>query len=133
MGMPFFHATLRRHLPSINRHGLGARGHGQNWPGCAAGAYLSTHPAVCIAVMLEHYIQFGEAGSVPSEHLKEICILVIDDSRVEVSRLAQDPQSERSDSLIYAGVIDVAGMPVIDVETALAFEAVEDYPGAIHC
>ncbi|AOG03325.1 hypothetical protein BSY19_4805 (plasmid) [Bosea sp. RAC05] len=78
--------------------------------------------------MIEHYIQFGEPGSVPAEHLKEICILVIDDSRVDADRLAQDPQAERKDSLIYAGVIDVAGMPVIDIEAALAFEAEEDYP-----
>ena len=119
--MPYFHATLRRHLPSILRHGLGDRGHGQNWPGIAAGTYLATHPAVCISVMLEQYIEFGDAGSVPAEHLAEICVIVIDDSRVRKELLAQDPQTDHPNSLIYAGIIDVSGMPVLGTEEALAF------------
>lgn len=118
--MPFFHATFCRHLPSIRRVGLGADGHGANWPGCAGGVYLATNPAVCVSVMLEHYLAFGDPNSVPSDHLNEICVIVIDDARVRPDLLGADPQASRSDSLIYTGVIDVSGMPVLGVEEALA-------------
>ena len=118
--MPYFHATFRQQLPSIRRDGLGAKGHGANWPGCAAGVYLATNPAVCVSVMLEHYLAFGDPKSVPSEHLCEICVVVIDDARVRPDLLGADPQASRSDSFIYTGVIDVSGMPVLGVEEALA-------------
>lgn len=119
--MPYFHATLRQHLPSILRHGLGDRGHGQNWPGCTAGTYLSRRPAICVAVMIEQYLAFGTPDSVPREHLEDLCVIVIDDSRVRKELLSQDPQTDHPDSLIYAGVIDVSGLPVLGAEQALAF------------
>ncbi|BCB21952.1 hypothetical protein [Bosea sp. ANAM02] len=118
--MPFFHATFRKHLNSIRRHGLGADGHGTNWPGCAAGVYLAAHPAICVSVMLEHYLAYGDPSSVPSEHLDEICVIVVDDSRVRSDRLLADPQTSRSDSFVYSGVIDISGLPVLGVEEALA-------------
>ncbi len=75
---------------------------------------------VCVSVMLEHYLAFGETDSVPSEHLDEICVIVIDDARVRPELLGPDPQVSRPDSFVFRGSIDVSGMPVLGVEEALA-------------
>lgn len=112
--MPFYHATFKKNLPSILRHGLGAPGRCEsNWPGIEGGVYLSELPAVSLLVMLEQYFHFGDPTSVPREHFADVVVFVIDDARVEKSRLVPDPLITNHPVHRYLGTIDVASMPVI--------------------
>jgi hypothetical protein len=118
--MPWFHATFRKHLDSIRSHGLGGTIVEKNWNECDDGVHLATNPAVCLLVMFEHYARFGDPESLPREHLKEIVVIVVDDSRVDARLLAPDPEIDRDDVRIYCGVIDVTGMPVLAVDEVVA-------------
>ncbi|PZQ94662.1 MAG: hypothetical protein DI533_21665 [Cereibacter sphaeroides] len=112
--MPFFHATFKKNVPSILRHGLGAPGRGQsNWPGIDEGVYLSEVAAVSLMVMVEQYCRFGDADSVPREHFADVVVFVIDDARVDKSRLRPDPLITNHPVHRYLGIIDVTSMPVI--------------------
>lgn len=115
--MPYYHATFRKHLPSILKHGLGGRLIEQNWDGCDPGVYLAALPELCVIVMADQYCQFGDPDSVPRDHFAEIIIIVVDDSRVQSNKLGPDPLINRDDVWLYDGVIDVTNMPVIDWET----------------
>lgn len=111
--MPFFHATFEKHVPSILKSGLGGNGGQPNWPGIDGGVYLSELPAVSLLVMVEQYYHFGDPSSVPRDHFNEIVVIVIDDSRVDRSRLAPDPLITNHPVHRYLGTIDVSGMPII--------------------
>jgi hypothetical protein len=80
--MPCYHATFRKHIPSILRHGLGGRITEQNWEDCDPGVYLAALPELCLFVMFDHYRQFGNPESVPSKHFAEVVVIVIDDTRI---------------------------------------------------
>ena len=114
--MPWFHATYRGNLDGIRKNGLGGAGAKPNWPGAKPGVYLASEPELCLFVMIEGYIEFGDPDSVPSEHLKEIVLIVVDDARIDASKLGPDPMIDREDVRLYSGVIDVTGMPVLSVE-----------------
>jgi hypothetical protein len=116
--MPYYHATWRKHLPSIWKHGLGgAAPDRQNFP-VEVGVYLANEPMVALSILLEAYIETGdELGLSPPEALKAMCVLVIDDSRVNISMLDVDPNLERRDlTHLYRGIIDVTGLPVLSVD-----------------
>lgn len=114
--MPFFHATFRKHVPSILRHGLGAQAGEPNWPGIEPGVYLSELPAVSLLVMVEQYCRFGDPGSVPRDHFENVVVFVIDDSRVDRSKLVPDPLIENHPVHRFLGIIDVTAMPVVPFE-----------------
>ena len=120
--MPFYHATWRKHLPSIHKHGLGgAAPDRQNFP-VEAGVYLANEAAVAVSILLEAYIETGDdLGLSPQEALAAMCILVIDDCRVNAALLDVDPNIERQDlTYLYRGVIDVTGLPVVSVDDILS-------------
>ena len=116
--MPFFHVTRADRLPSILRHGLGGAAGGKNWE-CEDGVYLASDPAVGLAVMLQHYCEHGAADSAPAEEVASWRCIVVDDSRIRVELLRPDPEVPGGRSMIYAGVVDVRGMPVLDVAGVL--------------
>jgi hypothetical protein len=116
--MPFYHATWRRHLPSIQKYGLGGVAPDrQNFP-VEAGVYLANEPVVALSILLEAYVDTGdELGLSPPEALADMCVLVIDDSRVNTALLDIDPNIERRDlTHLYRGIIDVTGLPVVSVD-----------------
>lgn len=121
--MPFFHATFRKHVPSILRHGLGGTSGEANWPGIEPGVYLSELPAVSLLVMVEQYCRFGDPDSVPRDHFDDVVVFVIDDSRVDRSRLAPDPLIADHPVHRFLGTIDVTGMPVIPFEEMAEYAA----------
>ena len=116
--MPYYHAAWTRHLPSIRKHGLGgAAPDRQNFP-VEAGVYLAVDPAVAVSVMIEAYAENGhEMGMTPPEALKAMCVLVIDDSRIDRRLVDVDPNVERRDlTVLYRGVVDVTSLPVLSVD-----------------
>lgn len=123
--MPYFHGTRRTRIESILTHGLGWNGAEQNWD-CDKGVYLAAHPALSVFVMLDHYVQAGDPNSVPKNELEDMCIIVIDDGRVDASKLDADPMIDRKDVWLYRGMIDVSNMPVISVEQAMLLPTPED-------
>lgn len=126
--MPFYHATWRKHLPSIQKYGLGgAAPDRQNFP-VESGVYLANEPVVAISILLEAYIETGdELGLTPPEALAAMCVLVIDDSRVNVAMLDIDPNIERRDlTHLYRGIIDVTGLPVLSVDDIVPPDALTD-------
>jgi hypothetical protein len=117
--MPYFHATWRRHLPSIQKHGLGgAAPDAQNFP-VEKGVYLAVDASIALSMLLEAYLENGEdSGLTPPEALAAMCVIVIDDSRLQKTLIDVDPNVERQDvTALYRGIIDVTGMPVISVDT----------------
>lgn len=116
--MPYFHATWRRHLPSIRRHGLGgAAPDRRNFP-VEEGVYLARDPAIAVSMLIEAYVgSGGEMDLSPPEALKEMCVVVVDDSRVFPGLVDVDPNVDRRDlTVLYRGVIDVSALPVISVD-----------------
>lgn len=119
--MPFFHATFKKHLPSILKNGLGGQGSQPNWPDIDGGVYLSELPAISLLVMVEQYCNFGDPESVPRDHFAEIVVIIVDDARVDRARLAPDPHITEHPVFRYLGVLDVSGMPIVP------FEEMSDY------
>lgn len=111
--MPYFHATFRESLASIQLNGLGGRGHASNWPDIERGVYLASTPALAMLVMVDHYLEFGDPQSVPRDYFERMVIIIIDDARVDRSRLTPDPLLTEQGGWLYKGVIDVASMPAI--------------------
>ena len=104
-------------MPSILRHGLGGHAAAEaNWPGIEPGVYLSELPEVSLLVMVEQYCRFGDPDSVPRDHFDDVVVFVIDDSRVNRSRLAPDPLIKNHPVHRFLGIIDVTGMPVVPFE-----------------
>nr|WP_250807834.1 hypothetical protein [Neorhizobium tomejilense] len=115
--MPYFHATWRRHLPSIRLHGLGgAAPDRQNFP-VESGVYLATDPSVALSILIEGYIDhMGNSELAPPDAVEEMCVLVIDDTRIDARLVDIDPNIERRDlTALYRGTIDVACLPVLAV------------------
>ncbi len=115
--MPWFHVTFDRHVDSIRRHGLGARVVERNWPECDEGVYLAQGPELGLMLFIERYAETGDRDSVPSDYLASLRIVVVDDSRVDPRKLARDPSFPDEEGIgRYLGVIDVTGMPILDVD-----------------
>lgn len=128
--MPYYHATWRRHLPSIRENGLGgAAPDRQNFP-VESGLYLAHDPAVAVSVLVEAYIESGDGmGMGPSEALRAMCVLVVDDSRINPRFIDVDPNIERRDlTVLYRGVVDVAALPVLSVEDLFPANAMWPWP-----
>jgi hypothetical protein len=83
-----------------------------------AGVYLANEPVVALSILLEAYIENGDdLGFSPPEASAAMCILVIDDSRVNVAILNADPNIERRGlTHLYRGIIDVSGLPILSVD-----------------
>ncbi|WP_037381376.1 hypothetical protein [Sinorhizobium americanum] len=119
--MPYYHATWRRHLPSILKHGLGgAPPDSQNFS-VEAGVYLARNPAVSVAFMIESYLESSDTIDItPSQVVEAICVLVIDDSRVTERLISADPNIDRTDiTVLYRGIVDVTGMPILGVDDVI--------------
>lgn len=120
--MPFFHATWRRHLPSIMKHGIGgAAPDRQNFP-VEVGVYLATDPEIAVGMLMEAYADGGETmGLTPREALAEMCVFVVDDSRINTTLLDHDPNIDRRDlTRLYRGIVDVTGLLVLSVDDIFA-------------
>jgi hypothetical protein len=123
--MPYFHATWRRHLPSIQEHGLGgAAPDAQNFP-VERGVYLAVDAAIALSMLLDAYLVNGEdSGLTPPEALAAMCVIVIDDTRIRPQLLDIDPNVARRDvTALYRGVVDVTGMPVLSVDSVIRKDA----------
>jgi len=115
--MPFYHATRRRHLPSILREGLHSEA-AQNFE-CEKGVYLSLDPAIAFGFLLEDFFLKATDESKPSQELKDFIVIVVDDARVNQAQLKPDPNVEgkwQERLFIYEGCIDVTGMPILDAD-----------------
>ena len=116
--MPYFHATHRKNLRSIQRYGLGGLPDApKNFP-CEDGTYLATSPEVAFGFLIENYINSGDSRSNPSAELDEFIVIVVDDSRLDHG-LQSDPQvtNPNAGCFLYRGVIDIRGMPILDALT----------------
>lgn len=118
--MAFFHGTRFSRMPSILEHGLGWAGAEQNWEGCARGVYLAGDPSISVFVMLEQFMKYGRDDDTPKALFADMCVIVIDDSRIDRRRLGPDPLIERTDVWLSDGVIDVRSQTVIDVDAVMA-------------
>lgn len=116
--MPYYHGTHVQKIPSIQKHGLGGIVVEKNFD-CEDGVYLSTEPVVCVGMLVDHLLTTGSDGTNPSEVLKSFRVIVIDDSRVNPSKLNQDPNVDVEGCYLYRGVIDITGMPILDVDAIL--------------
>jgi hypothetical protein len=123
--MPYYHATWQRHLPSIQKHGLGgAMPDRQNFP-VEKGVYLATDPVVAISILIEAYIENGDSENLsPPEALEAMKILVIDDTRLHPDLFDIDPNLERQDlTVLYRGVVDITALPVLSVDDVIPPES----------
>ncbi len=126
--MPYYHATWSRHLPSIRKHGLGgAMPDMQNFP-VERGVYLSTGAAVAVSMMIEAYVMNGDDwGMSPPEALEAMCVIVVDDSRIDQRMVDIDPNVGRRDlTILYRGVIDIAALPILSVDDVIPTDAMTE-------
>jgi hypothetical protein len=126
--MPYFHATWRENIPSIHRYGLGgAVPDRRNFEDATAGVYLAESPTVAVYFLLEAYTLRGDPDSKPAERVEAIVVLVVDDARVQASKLVSDPQNPRRDegmrTWVYGGIVDVTGMPIVPMDAAMSLGA----------
>lgn len=118
--MPFFHATWRDNLPSIMSKGLGAADPIERNFDCVPGTYLSEEAWIALGFLVEAFMEKADADCNPSEMVKQMAVIVVDDSRVERSRLRSDPNIDRHvGTWLYDGIIDVRGMPVLSVDDVI--------------
>ncbi|KQY20306.1 hypothetical protein [Rhizobium sp. Root482] len=119
--MPFYHATWDRHLPSILRNGLGGSAPDRKNFDCEDGLYLATDPSAALLILIEAaMIDSGPYRISPREANESMRLIVIDDSRIEACLCIPDPNLQRKGiAFIYKGVVDVRGMPVINMDTAM--------------
>ncbi|MFP5434657.1 MAG: hypothetical protein ACLGIM_16290, partial [Alphaproteobacteria bacterium] len=80
--------------------------------------YLAEDPSIAISVLLQHYVENGEQDPRrPSEVLNEMCVIVLDDSRVERSKLLPDPEFDAAWKVwVYPTQIDATNMPVLSID-----------------
>jgi len=115
--MPFFHATWRENLPSIMSAGIVATVPTERNFDCEPGAYLSEEAWLALGFLVEAFMEKADPNSNPSEMIKRMAVIVVDDSRVDRSRLRADPNVDRQvGTWLYDGIIDVRGMPVLSVD-----------------
>lgn len=113
--MPFYHGTFRENLASIRRLGLRA-GVTKAFDGVPDGVYLAENPLYSLCVLLEHYTTFGDPKSVPAERLKDFCVIVVDDARINRANLRPDPNVPDVQGMwLYDGVIDITSLPILSV------------------
>ncbi len=127
--MTLYHATWKRHLPSIERHGLGGfQPDDRNFEGTVRGLYLCSDPLIAISFLIEALDSKEDIHHLPPPALlAQMRVIVIDDSRIENKKLKPDPQVERKDvAWLYDGVIDTRGMPILDVDTIMASVASDE-------
>jgi hypothetical protein len=117
--MPYFHATRRSRLPSIEKHGLKA-GFEQNFP-CVPGVYLSTDADIAIYFLIEKLEEILNGEDVPDlsprEMIEDMIIIVIDDSRIDRAKLKPDPQIDTYQGTFwfYDGVIDITNLAIVSI------------------
>lgn len=119
--MPWFHATFDRHVPSILRHGLGARVVERNFEGAAVGVYLAGSAEAALVMLIDWYMSNGqidpEGVPAPKDFHGSLRIIVIDDGRLRPSLLTHDEAFPDLEEIRrYLGVIDVNGMPILTVD-----------------
>lgn len=117
--MPFYHATWVESLKEIQREGLRPVPiERKNYPDAPQGVYLACDPLVAISFLIEALIERSDLRSSvsPADDLARVRILVIDDARVDRSKLKIDPVIEKPEiAYLYSGTIDVSGSVVLDV------------------
>lgn len=123
--MPYYHATWRHNLESIRKNGLGGAAPDRRNFSVEDGVYLARDPAVAVSVLVEAYAESGDGmGMRPSEALEAMCVLVVDDSRIDPRLMDVDPNMERRDlTVLYRGVVDVSALPVLSVEDVFPADA----------
>jgi hypothetical protein len=115
--MPFYHATTLDRIESIQKHGLGGlAAAGQMFPGCESGVYLAAEALFALGFLIEKYIEGGFGRGSPAEMLKLFVVIVVDDARIDRTRLRQDPNIAMAGFWIYDGVVDVNAMPVVSAD-----------------
>jgi hypothetical protein len=99
----------------------------QNFP-VERGVYLSTDPAVAISMLIEAYMMNGDEWEMaPPEALEAICVLVVDDTRIDRRLVDVDPNIERRDmTILYRGVIDIAALPVLSLDEIIPPDAMSE-------
>jgi hypothetical protein len=119
--MPYFHATTVEALPSILATGLGAVDPGPRSEDCVRGVYLASHPTLAVHIAFMHLLNTWGDDEVPARvALDAVRVFVIDDTRLDPARLQPDPQVRTwAGSWLYAGVIDVGGLPVLTAHEAM--------------
>jgi hypothetical protein len=107
-------------LASILRHGLGGALPDRKNFDCKDGVYLATEPSVAILILVEAALASALDTDSPQEVIDSMRLLVIDDSRIDASRCEPDPNVERRGlAFVYQGIVDVRGMPILDVDAAM--------------
>jgi hypothetical protein len=79
-------------------------------------------------MMIEAYVLNGEDwGMSPPEALEAMCVIVVDDSRIDKRMVDVDPNVERRDvTILYRGVIDVTALPVLSVDDVIPPDAMTE-------
>jgi len=122
--MPFFHATWQENLPSIMAHGLGAALPAERNFDCEPGLYLSSEAWIALGFLVEAFLEKADPSSKPSEAVRQMAVIVVDDARVDPRRLKADPNIDRDvGTRLYDGIIDVRGMPVLSVDDIMPPES----------
>jgi hypothetical protein len=115
--MPYYHATTRDRIQSIQRHGLGEPSEAQrNFAFSQEGVCLASDPMMSVGFLLERAISGEWSHLSPKEALALFVVIVIDDSRVDPARLQPDPNIRLDGFWLYGGVVDITAMPIISAE-----------------
>lgn len=117
--VPYFHATTRDRIESIQRRGL-LIGEAQNFD-CEAGVYLAASPTCALTFLLELALEGCFDHLSPSEAYERFCVIVIDGGRIDESLLKPDPQIKLEGFWIYPRTIDISSMPIIGVDDVWKF------------
>lgn len=114
--MPYFHATWDENIASILKYGLGGKPPRKvNFDGATPGVYLSVDPVIAFGFLFEVLIEGeDEPEASPKVMMERMRLIVIDDSRINLELLVDDPMVDRKDlTKLYRGIIDVNGMPIL--------------------
>ena len=127
--MALYHATRRHRLASILAKGLRS-GEAQNFE-CMPGVYLADSPIIAFGFLIEDYLLKADETSKPSRDLKNFIVIVVDDARIDETRLEPDPnvgKNWQGHLFRYEGVIDVNGMPILDADVLFPDREMQDIP-----
>ena len=118
--MPYYHATFQNRIDSIKSKGLGGVKSRElkNFKDCDNGVYLAKEPEIAFYFMLELYHDGKIKDLTPREALEAFRVIVVDDSRLDHSKLRVDdnPGAGHHGCFIYDGEIDIHAMPIIGHE-----------------